>query len=149
MGLGDLAQQALHAATGVPRIGAAALRAGAGPAGALEVLRISEAAFRAAATHGSGVPGRTNAMRHFLWQAVITARLGRGTATTVALSQEDGSTRHADSLVDHHNNVVGQDHGAAHAAVLRALSVSQAVDSLVPVALAKWDAGELVWVRRR
>ena len=149
MDMGDLVRQATHTATVVPRLWSAALRGGSGARGAVEVLRISEAALRTAAAQAGGVPGRTNAVRHFLWQAVLTARLGRETAAEVALSQETGTTRYSDSLVDHHNNVVGQTYGAAHAAELREGSVSAAVESLVPVALEKWDAGELVWVTRR
>lgn len=149
MAIGDLLRQAVQSSTGPARLYAAALRAGAGPAGGVEVLRISEAAVRTAAAHAGGVPGRTNAVRHFLWQAVLTARLGRATAAAVALSQETDTTRPADSLVDHHNNAVGQAYGEAHAEELRAVSVSEAVEGLVPVALEKWDSGELVWVTRR
>jgi hypothetical protein len=149
MGLEQLARQAVHAATAAPRLYSAALRSGASPRGAVEVLQISEAALRVSADRAAGVPGRRNAVRHFLWQAVLTARLGRETATAVALSQESGTTRHADSLVDHHNNAVGQAYGAAHAEQLRAVSIAEAVEGLVPVALEKWDAGELVWVTRR
>jgi hypothetical protein len=147
--VGDLVRQATHTATVVPRLWSAALRSGAGPRGAVEVLRISEAALRTAAAHAGGVPGRTNAVRHFLWQAVLTARLGRKTAAEIALSQETGTTRYSDSLVDHHNNVVGQTYGAAHADELRKGPVSAAVEGLVPVALQKWDEGELVWVKPR
>ena len=147
MALGDLVQQAVHSATGVPRLYAAALRAGAGPTGALEALRISEAALRTAAAEAAGVPGRQNAVRHFLWQALLTARLGPEVATALARAQESGGTRLRDSEVDEHNNAVGQQHGAADAAELRDGSLGGAVQRLVPVALAKWDAGELVWVR--
>ena len=61
MALGNLLDQALHGATVVPRLSAAAIRAGLGPSGTVEVLRISEAALRTAAGEGRGVPGRTNA----------------------------------------------------------------------------------------
>lgn len=149
MAIGDLVQRAVHAATGVPRLSSAALRAGAGPAGTVEVLRISDAALRAAAVHGAGVPGRVNALRHFLWQALLTARLGEHVARAVAAAQESGSPTLRDSEVDEHNNAVGREYGAAHAAGLSEPSLGAAVDTLVPVALAKWDAGELVWVRPR
>ena len=43
-----------------------------------------DAALRAAATHGRGVTGRTNAMRHFMWQAALTARFGVDTARAIA-----------------------------------------------------------------
>lgn len=147
--LGRLLQQAIHTASGVPRLGSAALRAGTGPAGAVQVLRISEASLRTAAAHGSGVPGRTNAMRHFMWQALLTARFSREVARALAHAQEAGTPNRRDSQVDQHNNEAGQEYGAAHAADLRNGSVGEALALLVPVALAKWDSGELVWVSPR
>ncbi len=149
MGFGDVVQQAIHAGTGVPRLYAAALKAGLGPTGAVEVLRISQAALAAAAKHGRGVPGRTNAMRHFMWQAVLTARFGVDAARTIAAAQEVGSPNRRDSGVDAHNNSVGQDYGAANASELAAGSPTDAMTALVPVALAKWEADELVWIRPR
>lgn len=139
--------RAIHAATGVPRLYTAGLKAGLGPAGAFDVLRISEAALRAAAAQGRGVPGRTNAMRHFMWQALLTARFGRAAAVVVAREQEQGTPALRDSTVDQHNNAVGQDYGDAHAAELKALSTADAMTQLVPVALEKWESDELVWVR--
>jgi hypothetical protein len=147
MGFGDVVQQAIHAGTGVPRLYAAATRAGLGPSGALEVLRISQAALSAAASHGRGVPGRSNAMRHFMWQAVLTARFGVDAARSIAAAQEAGSHRRRDSRVDEHNNAAGRAYGAEHADDLATLAPSEAMTSLVPVALAMWEAGELVWVR--
>lgn len=149
MAIGDLLRQAVQSSSGPARLYAAALRAGAGPAGGVEVLRISEAALRTAARHAGGVPGRTNAVRHFLWQALLTARLGLETARAVATAQEAGNLRPRDSQVDQHNNTVGQEHGAAHAAELRQGPLADALERLVPVALEKWDAGELIWVERR
>ena len=125
--------RAIHAATGVPRLYTAALRAGLGPSGGVEVLRISQAALQAAAAHGRGVPGRTNAMRHFMWQAALTARFGVDAARAIASAQ--------------HNNAVGQAYGAEHAADLTAGSASAAMAVLVPVALEKWESDELVWVK--
>ena len=107
MGFGDVVQQAIHAGTGVPRLYAAATRAGLGPSGAFEVLRVSQAALQAAATHGRGVPGRTNAMRHFMWQATLTARFGVDVARSIAAAQEAGTPSRRDSRVDEHNNAAG------------------------------------------
>jgi hypothetical protein len=149
MGFGDVVQQAIHAGTGVPRLYAAAMKAGLGPSGAVEVLRISRAALTAAAQHGRGVPGRTNAMRHFMWQATLTARFGVEAARSIATAQEAGTPSRRDSTVDVHNNVAGQAYGAAHADELSGLSPAEAMTSLVPVALAMWETGELVWVRKR
>jgi hypothetical protein len=142
MGLLD---RAIHAATGVPRLYAAALKAGLGPSGAVEVLRISQAALQAAAAHGRGVPGRTNAMRHFMWQAVLTARFGVDVARSIAAAQEAGTPTRSDSSVDAHNNAVGQAYGAEHATDLTTASTSAAMSVLVPVALEKWESDELVW----
>jgi hypothetical protein len=149
MGFGDVVQQAIHAGTGVPRLYAAAVRIGLGPAGAVEVLRISQAAVSAAATHGRGIPGRSNAMRHFMWQAALTARFGIDAARSIAAAQEAGNPRRRDSRVDERNNAAGQAYGAEHADDLAGLSPTEAMTSLMPVALAMWEAGELVWVRPR
>ncbi|NYE35053.1 hypothetical protein F4692_000157 [Nocardioides cavernae] len=146
-GFGGVVQQAIHAGTGVPRLWAAATRAGLGPTGAVEVLRVSQAALQAAATHGRGVPGRTNALRHFMWQATLTAKFGLDAARSIADAQEAGSPNRRDSRVDAHNNAAGQAYGSEHAAELAALSPSEAMTSLVPVALAKWESDELIWVR--
>ena len=147
MGFGDVVQQAIHAATVVPRLSAAAMKAGLGPGGAVEVLRISQAALRVAAAHGTGVPGRSNAMRHFMWQAVLTARFGVEAAQSIALAQEVGTPTRRDSRVDQHNNAAGQAYGTAHVDELTAGSTSDAMAALVPVALEKWESDELVWVR--
>lgn len=147
MGFADVARQAIHAGTGVPRLWVAATRAGLSPTEAFEVLRISQAALAAAASHGRGVPGRTNAVRHFAWQAALTARFGLDAARAIAAEQEVGSPNRRDSDVDAHNNAVGQAHGAQHAAELADLSPTDLVARLVPVALEKWESDELVWVR--
>ena len=147
MGFGDVLGQAIHSATGVPRLYAAALKAGLGPGGAAQVLRISQAALQSAAIHGRGVPGRTNAMRHFMWQALLTARFGVEAAETIASAQEAGTPNRGDSRVDEHNNAVGQAYGEGQAAELEALSPTDAMARLVPVALEKWEADELIWIR--
>ena len=140
---------ALHAAIGVPRLFAAALRAGSGPVGATQVVLISAAATRVAASRGRGEPGRQNAVRHFAWQALITARLGLPVAQAVAEAQETGTPNAADSRVDRHNNAVGQEYGAAHADELAGGSVNAALGVLAGVALEKWAADELLWVNDR
>ncbi len=149
MRLGDVLDQAIHSATVVPRLSAAAIKAGLGPSGVFEVLRISEAALRIAAAHGRGVPGRTNALRHFMWQAVLTARYGVDAARTIADAQEAGTPNRKDSGVDQHNNAVGQEYGAAHTSELQAGSASEVLNLLVPVALEKWESDELIWVKPR
>ena len=145
--LGTSVASAIHSATAVPRLYAAAVKAGLGPSGGFEVLQISQAALQAAAAHGRGVPGRTNAMRHFMWQAVLTARFGVDAAQTIAEAQESGTPSHRDSNVDQRNNAVGQAYGAEHVADLTAGSASAAMTVLVPVALEKWESDELVWIK--
>ncbi len=137
---------AIHSATGGPRIFAAALRAGAGPVGAARVVAISGATTSVAARRGRGESGRQNAVRHFAWRALVTARYGVAVAQAVAEAQETGTPNAADSRVDRHNNAVGQEYGAAHADALATGSVSQALDSLAGVALEKWAVDELIWV---
>jgi hypothetical protein len=149
MGFGDVVQQAIHAGTGVPRLYVAATRAGLAPSGAFEVLRVSQAALQAAATHGRGVPGRTNALRHFMWQATLTARFGVDVARSIAAAQEGATPSRRDSRVDEHNNAAGQAYGAEHAEDIAGLTSSEAMTSLVPVALGMWEAGELVWIHPR
>jgi hypothetical protein len=146
-GLGRLLDQAIHSATALPRLYAAAIRAGLGPSGAVEVLQISSAALRAAAGQGRGVPGRTNALRHFMWQAVLTARFGVDAARTIAEAHEVGTPSRKDSSVDVNNNAVGQAYGAAHATELTAGSPSDVMARLVPVAMEKWESDELIWVQ--
>ena len=149
MALADLLGQALHHATVVPRLYTAALQAGLGPSGAMQVLLVSQAALQAASAHGRGAPGRVNAMRHFMWQAVLTARFGLDVARTLAAAQEAGTPHQRDSSVDATNNAAGQAYGLAHVSDLTAGSPSDACALLVPVALEKWDADELIWVRPR
>lgn len=146
MGVGDTFARARHAATAAPRLYAAAIATGVGPTGALQVLRISEAALRTSTARGGGVPGRSNALRHFIWQALLTARFDRQVAASIARAQERGSPSARDSRVDEHNNTVGQDHGEAHAE-LGSAPTTAAVDTLVAVGLEKWESGELIWVR--
>ena len=146
MGVSNAFERVVHAATTVPRLYSAAIAAGVGPAGAVQVLRISEAALRTSTARGSGVPGRTNALRHFIWQAMLTSRFDRSVAASIARAQERGSPTRRDSHVDDHNNAIGQDHGEQDP-TLASGSITAAVDRLAAVGLAKWEADELTWVR--
>lgn len=138
---------ALHASRGVPRLYRAALTAGAGPIGAAKVIAISAGAASVAAQRGLGVQGRQNALRHFTWQALLTARLGMEVAQSIADAQEVGTPNPDDSRVDRHNNVVGREYGASHTAELAAGSIKDALQHLADVGLAKWETGELIWVK--
>ncbi len=140
-------RSALHSARGVPRLYGAATRAGASPTQAAQVIAASAAALSLAARRGAGVPGRQNAVRHFVWQAYLTGRYGERLATALAETQEKGTPDSRDSQVDQHNNAVGQEYGRTHADEIRRGSGNAALDRLAEVALRKWDAGELIWVR--
>jgi hypothetical protein len=146
MGVSETITQVVHAATTAPRLCSAALKAGVGPAGAVQVLRISEGALRTSAARGSGVPGRTNALRHFMWQALLTARFDRSVAASIARSQERGTPNEHDSRVDHHNNAAGQAYGEANPG-LASGPLSDALESLADVGLEKWESDELIWVK--
>ena len=139
---------AIHAASGVPRIFTAALKAGASPADAAQVVAISAAATTVATRRGRGVPGRQNATRHFVWQALLTARLGVQLAQAVAGAQEVGTPDRRDSEADRHNNGVGQRYGGEHAVDLAGLSIRAAAARRAGVALEKWANGELAGASR-
>jgi hypothetical protein len=134
---------ALHAAGGAPRLFRAARRAGAGRGESLQLLVSSAIVLFLVAPRAAGEPGRQNAVRHFVWQASLTARHGEVVARAVADAQEQGSTQPLDSTTDRRNNAVAQEYGAAHASELSALPVSTALRELLRVGLAKWGAGEL------
>lgn len=140
---------AIHAASGVPRLFSAALKAGASPVQAAQVVAISAGATSVATRRGRGVPGRQNAVRHFVWQALLTARHGVDLARAIAEAQEVGTPDRRDSEVDRHNNAAGQAYGARHAVDLAGLSMREACDRLAGVALEKWASGELLWVSPR
>ena len=86
-------------------------------------------------------------MRHFMWQATLTARFGVDVARSIAAAQEASTPSRRDSRVDGHNNAAGQVYGTEHAEDLAGLTPTEAMSSLVPVALGMWESGELVWVR--
>ena len=131
------------ASVGGPRLYRAARQAGAGPKDALDVLAASAAALLVSTRAGSGKPGRQNAIRHFTWQATITARHGIHVATAVADAQERGSTRLRDTAVDQRNNAAGQTWGHAHEQELAGRSLRAVLDAASAAATTKWDAGEL------
>ena len=134
---------ALHAALGVPGLYRAARRAGAGPRDAIDVLLCSAWALFVVAPRAAGAHGRQNAVRHFVWQAALTARHGEGVARSVADAQEEGSVQPLDSAADRRNNAVGQAYGAAHARDLAGVPLRTTLAELLDVGLTKWQAGEL------
>jgi hypothetical protein len=134
---------AMHAAAGAPRLYRAARDAGAGRGDAVTILLLSAVVLFVVAPRAAGVPGRQNAVRHFVWQALLTARHGEQVARALADTQERGSTDPADSAADRHNNDVAQAYGAANARALRDCSTTAALRALLQAGLRLWDGGEL------
>ena len=134
---------AAHAAAGAPRLYRAARGAGAGRREAVVILLLSAVVLFFVAPRAAGVRGRQNAVRHFVWQALLTARHGEDLARALADAQERGSTDLADSAADRHNNAVAQAHGAANARALRDSSTTAALRALLQAGLRLWDSGEL------
>lgn len=141
--LGNHLHAAVHAGRGAPRLYRSARRAGAGRLAALRLMLWSGIVLFIVAPRAAGVPGRQNAVRHFVWQALITVRYGEAVARSVADAQEAGSPDHVDSSVDRHNNTTAQAYAAAHATDLRALSSVGLVRELLRAGLDDWDAGAL------
>ena len=148
MGFGDVVQQAIHAATVVPRLSAAAMKAGLGPGGAVEVLRISQAALqgRRGARDGRTGANQRDAPLHVAGRARRHGSASRRPSRS-RWPRRPGTPTRRDSDVDQHNNAAGQAYGTAHVDELTAGSTSDAMAALVPVALEKWESDELVWVR--
>jgi hypothetical protein len=138
-----LTRTARNVTGGVPRLYRAARQSGASSREAAAVVAISAAARITAARWAPGRPARQNAVRHFAWQAVLTARHGRTVAAAVADAQERGSVRLRDTAVDLRNNAAGQAWGHAHEAELTSGTWRSALDRACATAVDLWDAGEL------
>lgn len=132
-----------------PRLYRAARRAGESPRETGAILTGSVAAFVVAARRHPRAWRQQNAVRHFAWQALLTARHGRAVAQALAEAHERGSRDAADTAVDRANNAAGQEYGAAHAAELRHGPLGSTVGSLARVAEAEWAAGRLSGERPR
>jgi hypothetical protein len=144
---GQLVNAARSSAGGVPRLFRAARAAGANTAEASSMLAASGAALAIAMRRSGRVPGRQNAVRHFIWQAYLVGKYGEDVASAVGEAQESRSTDARDSAVDQENNAVALEYARDHAEELRAGPMHSTLERLADVALAKWDAGELARVR--
>ena len=134
---------ALPAAAGAPGLYRAARAAGTGRRDAVAMLLLSAVVLFVVAPRAAGVRGRQNAVRHFVWQALLTARYGTEVARALGDAQERGGTDPADAAADRHNNAVAQAYGAAHSRDLRDSSTAAALRALLRAGLRLWDSGEL------
>lgn len=134
--------------SGVPRLWRAARAAGAGRGAAADVVLASLLAFVAASRGGPTRWRRSNALRHFTWQAYLAARHGQDLAVALAEAQERGSADPVDTAVDEENNRRGRDYGLANAAQLRRGSRLGAVRRLDRAARELWERGELAGAGR-
>jgi hypothetical protein len=132
-----------NAVGGAPRLYRAARQSGASGRESVAVVAASAGALLTAASRSPGRPARQNAVRHFAWQAVLTARHGRTVASAAADAQERGSVRLRDTAVDQRNNAAGQAWGHAHERELTAGTLRSALDLACAAAVEKWEAGEL------
>ncbi|WP_426243927.1 DUF6973 domain-containing protein [Nocardioides sp. LHG3406-4] len=137
-------RNAIRSATsGVPRLYAAARGSGAGHRESVGMVAASAAALVIAARRHPAEWRQQNAVRHFSWQALLTARYGLAAADALAQAHERRSRDAADSAVDRANNVAGQEYAAARADELRRGSVWATLTRLAEVAEAEWAAGRL------
>lgn len=130
-------------ARGVPGVYRAARVAGLGRR---EALRVVTGSANAVAVARSRYPRRwraENAVRHFVWQAWLTATFGRPAAEVIGRAHERLSSDARDSTVDRANNALGQAYGEAHAQEIRARATRPAQSALADEAGRLWDAGQL------
>ena len=131
------------AARAVPGVYGAARDAGLGRRDAVRVLEASAYALVLARKRYPRRWRAENAVRHFVWQAWLTATYGRDVAEAVGRAHERLSSNARDSAVDGENNLIGQEYGAAHAAEIRADAMRPAQSALTDEAGRLWDAGDL------
>ena len=127
----------------VPGVYGAARDAGLGRRDAVRVLEASAYALVLARKRYPRRWRAENAVRHFVWQAWLTATYGRDVAEAVGRAHERLSSSATDSAVDGENNLVGQEYGAAHAAEILRIPMRPAQSALADEAGRLWDAGEL------
>jgi hypothetical protein len=129
-----------HAVSGVYR---AARRSGLGHRDAVRVLAASAYAVLLARRRYPRRWRAENAVRHFVWQAWLSATYGRHVAEAVGRAHEHVATDGRDSAVDQENNRIGRAYGVAHAERIRASATRPALSALADEAGHLWDAGQL------
>jgi len=130
-------------ARGVPGVYRAARSAGLGRR---ESLRVLEASAYVLALAKKRYPRRwraENAVRHFVWQAWLTATYGRDVAAAIGRAHERTSRDGVDTSVDRGNNFLGQAYGEAHAQEIRSSAMRPAQSALADEAGRLWNAGQL------
>jgi hypothetical protein len=127
----------------VPGVYGAARSAGLGRRDAARVLQASALALLIARKRYPRQWRAENAVRHFTWQAWLTAAYGREVADAVGRAHERLSTDAADTAVDQHNNRIGQEYGAARAEDINAHPMRPAVSALADEAGRLWESGLL------
>lgn len=88
-------------------------------------------------------PHRQNAVRHFAWQAWLSAHYGRTVSATIGDRHERLSSHPRDHQVDVRNNDVGQQFGAHLAAEIRPMPMLEALGVLAGYADELWRHGRL------
>ncbi len=135
------------AGRGVPRLYHTAREAGLSRREALQAVAGSGHALALARWRHGRRHRLENAVRHFVWQAWLTATYGRPVAGALGAAHEGlASTSmagRADSAVDAANNLIGQTYGERHARRLRALGMLAAQRTLATEAEQLWAAGQL------
>ncbi len=135
--------------TGAPALYGAARAVGCDRRQALAVLTDSATVLVRSARHSPADWREQNAVRHFTWQAWLTARHGIEVSRAVASAQERGREGSADSAVDVRNNAAGQEHGLTQAEHLIALGRHAAVTELMTSATHLFRTGALAAEPRR
>ena len=131
-------------AHGVPGIYQACRQAGLGRRDAVRVLRASAYALALARKRYPRRWRAENAVRHFVWQAWLTATYRRPVAEAIGRAHERMSRDRVDTSVDRGNNVLGQAYGEAHAEEIRSRAMRPALSELADEAGRMWDAGQLL-----
>ncbi|MEO6510469.1 MAG: hypothetical protein ABIO16_05725 [Nocardioides sp.] len=127
----------------VPGVYGAAREAGLGRGDAARVVEGSAYAFALARKRYPKRWRPENAVRHFVWQAWITATYGRPVAEAVGRAHERLSSDARDSSVDRENNRIGQEYGEAHAVEVGGDAMRPAQSVLADEAGRLWTAGQL------
>jgi hypothetical protein len=127
----------------VPVTYASARQAGLDRTQALRVVTVSVSAAALALQRHPGHRHQQNAVRHFVWQAWLSAHFGRTVACAIGDRHERKSSRPLSHQVDVRNNDVGQHFGAFLAEEIRPMPLPEALDVLAGHGDDLWQRGRL------